>query len=54
MSVRAKRIIYDVKTGEQREEEFDFTPPPPPPEPIAFDLRDLKKLIDYAKMMKWI
>jgi len=29
--VKAKRIIYDAKTGESRVEEFEFTPPPPPP-----------------------
>jgi len=28
---KTKRIIYDVKTGESRVEEFEFTPPPPPP-----------------------
>jgi hypothetical protein len=54
MSVRAKRLIYDVRAGEQRVEEFDFTPPPPPPGPVAVDLADLKKLMDYAKKMGWI
>jgi len=29
--VKAKRIIYDAKTGETRVEEFEFTPPPPLP-----------------------
>jgi hypothetical protein len=29
--VLTKRIIYNVKTGELKEETFDFTPPPPPP-----------------------
>jgi len=29
--VRARRIIYDVRTRELRVEEFDYTPPPPPP-----------------------
>jgi hypothetical protein len=28
----AKRIVLDVSTGEQREEEFEFAPPPPPME----------------------
>jgi len=31
MMVRARRIVYDVKTGKLKEEEFDFTPAPPPP-----------------------
>jgi hypothetical protein len=26
----AKRIVLDVSTGKQREEEFEFVPPPPP------------------------
>ena len=25
----AKRIVLDVSTGKQREEEFEFVPPPP-------------------------
>jgi len=29
--VRARRIVYDVKTGKLKEEEFEFTPPPPLP-----------------------
>jgi len=29
--VRARRIIYDVRTGELRVEWFEYTPPPPPP-----------------------
>jgi hypothetical protein len=28
----AKRIVLDVSTGKQREEEFEFVPPPPPTE----------------------
>jgi len=51
---RARRIIYDVRTGELREEEFDYTEPEPLPEPIGVNLEDLKKLIDYAKSMGWI
>jgi len=31
MTERARRIIYDVETGELKEEWFDFTPPPPLP-----------------------
>jgi hypothetical protein len=27
----AKRIVLDVSTGKQWEEEFEFVPPPPPP-----------------------
>jgi hypothetical protein len=26
----AKRIVLDMNTGMQREEEFEFVPPPPP------------------------
>jgi len=33
--VRARRIVYDVKKKETREEEFDFTPPPPLPKTYA-------------------
>jgi len=29
--VKARRIVYDVKTGKLKEEEFEFTPPPPLP-----------------------
>jgi hypothetical protein len=28
----AKRIVLDLSTGIQREEEFEFIPPPPPTE----------------------
>jgi len=51
---KARRIIYDVKTKEQREEEFDYTEPTPPPEMPYVDLAELKKLLDYAKSMGWI
>jgi hypothetical protein len=27
----ARRIVLNVSTGEQREEEFEFVPSPPPP-----------------------
>jgi hypothetical protein len=54
--VKAKRIVYDVRTGELREEEFEYTPlpTPPPPPPTTIDINDLVKLIDYAKKMGWI
>jgi hypothetical protein len=52
--VLAKRIVYDARTGEQREEEFDFTPPPTPTPPEPVSLEDLRKLIGYAKKMNWI
>jgi len=29
--VRARRVVYDARTGKSRVEEFEFTPPPPPP-----------------------
>jgi len=29
--VRARRIVFDVRTGKLKEEEFEFTPPPPLP-----------------------
>jgi hypothetical protein len=51
---REKRIVYDARTGEQRIDEFEFTPPPPPPEPIMIELEEVKKLLDHAKKQKWI
>ena len=55
----AKRVVLDVSTGEQREEEFEFVPPPPlstaSPEAVrakvvelirtATDLDDLKRAL---------
>jgi len=29
--VKARRIVFDARTGKAKEEEFEFTPPPPPP-----------------------
>jgi len=41
--VRAKRIVYDAKTGELKEEEFEFTPPPPPPKTyVIYRVRRLR------------
>jgi len=51
---RARRIIYDVSTGEKREEEFDYTEPEPTLEPVEVDLADLKKLVDRAKSLGWV
>jgi len=45
--MRAKRIVVNVQTGEQYEEEFEFTetsPPPPPPDPDE----ELAKAIEAA------
>jgi len=35
MTVKARRVIYDVKKKEMREEEFEFTPPLPLPKTYA-------------------
>jgi len=41
--VRARRIIYDVKKKEMREEEFDYTPPPPlPKQYLIFKFKRLR------------
>jgi len=43
--VKARRIVYDVKKKETREEEFEFTPPPPLPKRYAI-YRTLKLKTD--------
>jgi len=50
----ARRIIYNVQTKELRVEEFEHTSSPPGPEPTRVDIEELKKLLDYAKTMRWI
>jgi len=52
--VLAKRKSIDVRTKKTWEEEIEFTPSPPLPEPIQIDLKELKKLLDYAKSMGWV
>jgi len=52
--VKTKRIVYDVKTGKQWEEEIEFTPMPTEPMPEPLDLTYLSKLIKYTKNMGWV
>jgi len=52
--VEARRIVLNAKTGKKRIEIFDFTPLPPTPEPKGVNLKELVKLIEYAKKQKWI
>ena len=50
VEMKAKGVVYDAKTGEQKEVEFEYTPPPKPPElpePI-----DLAKLAEDIKKVK--
>ena len=54
MMTKAKKLVVDVKTGAVKEEEFDFSPPASVPLSSSVDLEDLRKLVDYAKKMKWI
>jgi len=54
MMVKTKRLVVDVKTGRQWEEEFDFTPPAPAPMPEPINFEGLRKLLDFAKKMGWI
>jgi len=43
MTAKAKRLIYNVKTGKLKEEEFEFTPYPPlPKQYLIFKLKRLK------------
>jgi len=51
-----KGVRYDVRT-KKLEEIDDGLPLPPPPEPaeaVEVDLKELKRLLDYAKRMGWI
>jgi len=43
--VKAKRIVIDTKTGEESQEEFEFTPPEPSPELKGIDLQKLKAVL---------
>jgi hypothetical protein len=54
MMVKAKKLVVDVKTGKQWDEEYDFTPPAPAPAPTTVNLEDLAKLLEYAKRQGWI
>jgi hypothetical protein len=48
--VKTKRFIYDVATGEIREEEIEFEEVPAPAyEPAGIDLMKLKEEIDALK-----
>jgi len=50
-----KGIRFDVQT--KRREEIDDGLPNPPPsleEVVEVDLKDLKRLLDYARSMGWI
>jgi len=40
--VRARRLVYDVRTGEMRVEEFDFTPPSPPKQYVIYRVKRLR------------
>jgi len=43
--VKARRIIYDVKTGELKEEEFEYEPIPAPPPLPGIDIEKLKDVL---------
>jgi len=53
--MKAKRLIVDVRTGRKKVETFEFTPPKAVErEEIGVDLKDLKRLLEYAKTKGWI
>ena len=53
----SKRIIYDVKTGKKQEvneDRIEINKPADIDENLKVDLRDLKKIVNYAKKQGWI
>ena len=43
--MKAKRIVFDAKTKEQKIEEFDFVEQPSPPPKKGVDLEKLKMVL---------
>jgi len=49
--MRAKRLVFDAKTGKSRVEEFEFKPRELEPEPEGVDLRELARLLPKLKRL---
>lgn len=49
--VKARRIVVDVRTGEQRVEIFDHTTIPMEPQPKGIDFEKLKKVLLTKKII---
>lgn len=52
--VKGTKVTVNVKTGQRIEEEVDITPMPMEPEAPKVDIKDLVKLVAYAKAQGWI
>jgi len=53
--MKVKKVIFNAKTGKIKEveEEMEFSPQSEEEE-VSVDLKDLKKLVEYAKSQGWI
>jgi len=49
--VKARRIVYDVKTGKKKIEEFEYIPPPSIPIPKGLNIEKLKEVLLKKKII---